>query len=64
MPYYNAPHFMHTAGSSLVHTIHQLPLLIEPALGRILSALQHNVVALQAARQVVPRRRYHGVLAL
>lgn len=44
-------------------TIHHLPLFVEPALG-LLFALQHNVVALQPARQVVPRRGDHGVLAL
>lgn len=44
-------------------TIHHLPLLVEPTLGLIF-ALQYDMIALQPARQVVPRRRDHGVLAL
>ena len=41
-----------------------MPLLIQPALGRLVTPLQHHVVALQPARQVVPSRRDEGVLAL
>lgn len=41
-----------------------MPLLVKPALGRVVASLQHNVVALQPAGEVVPSRRDHGVLAL
>lgn len=45
-------------------TIHKMPLLVQPALGRLVPPLQHHVVALQPAREVVPRRRDERVLAL
>ena len=46
------------------HTVYHLPLLVDPAAGRVVAALQHDMVALQTARQIVPRCRDHGVLAL
>lgn len=35
-------------------TIDHLPLFVQPALGRIVSALEHDVVALQSAGEVIP----------
>ena len=45
-------------------TIHHLPLLVQPASGRVVPPLQHHVVALQAASEVVPGRGDHGIFAL
>lgn len=45
-------------------TIHHLPLLVQPAARRVVPALQHHMVALQAASEVVPGRGDHGVFAL
>ena len=45
-------------------TIHHLPLLVEPAARRVVPPLQHHMVALQAAGEVVPGRSDHGVFAL
>jgi hypothetical protein len=42
----------------------QMALLVEPAAGCVLAALEDDVVALQAASQVVPGRGDQGVLAL
>lgn len=44
-------------------TIHHLPLLVQPALGLVLP-LQDDVVALQPAGEIVPRRGDHGVFSL
>lgn len=44
-------------------TVHQLPLLVEPALGLIFP-LQHDMVALEPACEVVPGRGDHRILAL
>ena len=41
-----------------------MPLLVQPALGRLVPTLQDDVVALQPARKVVPRRGDQRVLAL
>jgi hypothetical protein len=48
----------------VLRTIHHLPLLVQPAARRVVPALQHHVVALQAAGEVVPGRGDHGVFAL
>ena len=45
-------------------TINKMPLLIQPALRRLIPPLQNHVVALQPARKVIPRRRDQRVLAL
>ena len=47
-----------------VHTINHDPLPIEPTLRHLLAALQHDVVALEAGVEVVPRGGDEGVLAL
>lgn len=53
-----------TQGQALLRlTVHQLPLLIEPALGLVFP-LQHDMVALQPACEVVPGRGDHRVLPL
>lgn len=44
-------------------TVHQLPLLVEPALGLVFP-LQHDMVALEPACEVVPGRGDHRILAL
>jgi hypothetical protein len=43
--------------------VHHLPLLIQPTLRRILSALQHHMVTLQPTREIVPGAGNKGVLA-
>ncbi len=45
-------------------TIYYLPLLVQPALGHVMPSLEHNVVALKPAREVIPRRSDHSILAL
>ena len=45
-------------------TIYYLPLFVQPALGHIMSSLEHDVVALKPAREVIPRRSDHSILAL
>ena len=45
-------------------TIYYLPLFVQPTLGHIMPSLEHNVVALQPAREVIPRRSDHSILAL
>ena len=45
-------------------TIDHLPLLVQPALGSILAALQNNVIALQSAGKVVPGCCHESVLSL
>ena len=45
-------------------TIHQLPLLAQPAPWRFLPPLEDHVVALETARKVVPCGRHEGVFAL
>lgn len=45
-------------------TIDHLPLLIQPALRRIVSALKHDMVTLQTAGEVVPRCGNKCILAL
>ena len=47
-----------------VLTIYHLPLLVQPAARRVVPTLQHHMVALQAAGEVVPGRGDHGVFAL
>lgn len=51
-------------GATGARTIDHVPLLVEPALGRVVASLQHHVVALQPAGEVIPGRSYHGILTL
>lgn len=45
-------------------TIDHLPLLVEPALWRVVPPLQHDVIALETAREVVPGCGHEGILPL
>jgi hypothetical protein len=49
--------------SSSQRCIHNHSLLAQPTLWHVLSTLKYKVIALQPAREIVPRRRYHGVFA-
>ena len=45
-------------------TVDHLSLLVEPALRDVISPLENNMVALQAAGQIIPCSSDHGILAL
>jgi hypothetical protein len=44
-----------------MHTVNQLTLLVQPAFRDVVPPLEHDVVALQTAGEVVPGARYEGV---
>ena len=54
----------HEQVSSSPRGIQDMSLLIYPALARLSPSMQHDRIALHPAREVVPRHRHHGVLAL
>lgn len=45
-------------------TVDHLPLLVEPTLGRVVAPREHDVVALESAREIIPCRRDERVFAL
>jgi len=48
----------------LLRTIHKLSLLVQPAPRHVMPPLNNDVVALQPASKIVPRRCYHCVFTL
>lgn len=45
-------------------TVDHLPLLVQPASGRIMPPLEHNMITLQSTGKVIPGRRNQSIFSL